>query len=268
MIYTQQPAILNSTKNNLMSLDALKSASSMYKVNITLQNQAGYVLLSYPDYGYGYQTLGSAYFPSNYKIINAEVNGKSMSLAQAEKLTYAQAGSQIVLTTTASPNLRYGSVDVCIMNQNGMELTPIQDIQNATPEKVLSLINSVNYPIESITYDGSSFTKEQLANTTFPSGQNGLLVVTMKTPTPIKVVASLDGSNGVISLPTYQDTVSSNGARIEIPSGLLKHFNVTGVTIDNVNYKGTLEGNTFVIDQPIKYSPVEYFINLHVAYKN
>lgn len=152
-------------------------------------------------------------------------------------------------------NTGKASVQVIQMNQYGQELAT-QTINNANGYSLLPVFSNLEGEVTSITYNGANATVMDLLTQAYENGTSNVLIITEHTNSPIQLSASFMGHQIGVPL-NNSDSITANGVHLDIPTGLLRNFNVSSVTINGVEYTGKLEGNTYVVNDFIP-GAVEY----------
>ncbi|MGL5069333.1 MAG: hypothetical protein ACRC6T_16255 [Sarcina sp.] len=201
----------------------------------------------------------SAKIEGNYVIVNAPIQAISgdshkvvVNFSNNNKI---KSGS--LSTTTAD-------VNVIVMNQFGQEILS-QDVSNANGYSLASFVANAKSEITNMTYNGNSVTLMDLLDQKYVPNTSNLFVITEFSQAPIEVTATLNG-HGQLSLPNQNDSVSIEGAKLEVPSGLARNFKADSVNINGIEYKGHMEGNSYVVNEFIP-NAVEYMVKLNLVRK-
>ncbi|MGL4990963.1 MAG: hypothetical protein ACRC57_07360 [Sarcina sp.] len=151
-------------------------------------------------------------------------------------------------------------VQVIVMNQNGVELSS-ETLNKANGTTLAMEVAKANNQITSLTYNGNQINLMQLLTQEYTPGTSNIFVINEFTQAPINMNVNIYGNNTYIPA-TSSDTITSAGASLNLPAGLLRHYKISSVTINGVEYKGTLEGDKYVINEFIPTN-VEYQVSVN-----
>lgn len=246
-----QPHALPANDNNIVTLNSAK----IYVPSSVLK---GNKLSSVEIDGISY----TGKVEGNYVVVNnCQISPVATSahkvVVSLQNNTYKPFANEVLSNTKAG-------VDVIVMNQFGQELQS-QNVADANGFTLAGFIANAQNKITSMTYNGNEVTLMDLLTQKYVPGTSNLFVITEYTQAPIQASVNL-GGNRTLHIPNTNDTISAQGGKFEIPTGLLRNFNPTSVTINGVEYKGQLEGNSYVVNEFIP-SAIQYITSVNLARK-
>ncbi|MGL4990964.1 MAG: hypothetical protein ACRC57_07365 [Sarcina sp.] len=159
------------------------------------------------------------------------------------------------------------TTQVIVINQNGLQLSS-NNVTNPSGMQLALEVAKQTGQITSVTYNGNEVDLNQLMNEGYQQGSDNLMVITEYTEPPINLYFKQSTTwNGQVysNTQSFQDANElinsgnsqySTGAVLNLPPVLIRRFNINSVTIDNVTYQGYIEGNKYIINEPIAFEPV------------
>lgn len=191
----------------------------------------------------------------NYVEVNSQI--PAVSNANHNVIVNLNNGGKANYKKTTTTDAQ---VQVIVMNQNGVELSS-QTFNKANGTTLAMQVAKADNEITSMTYNGNKVNLMQVLTQEYTPGTSNIFVINEFTQAPINMNVNIYGNN--IYIPTTSaDTVTSVGASFNLPAGLLKHYKINSVTINGIEYKGTLEGDKYVINEFIPTN-VEYQVSVN-----
>lgn len=179
-----------------------------------------------------------------------EIEGNSVVINQPIPVT-TTGSYNVVLNLNNNKSANYGpttkttaGVTAIVMNQYGQEISTT-NFTSANGMDLANIISNVNDPIQSLTYNGNTVTLMQLLTQSYAPGTDNIFVVNVQTPPKLQMYVNFNGRS--MFYDNSDSSINSNGAKLQLPSGLVKHFNVSSININGINYKGDLKGDTYTI---------------------
>ncbi|MGL5574961.1 MAG: hypothetical protein ACRDCW_05315 [Sarcina sp.] len=280
MLANVQPTMIeNINATQTINSEVAKQKTKTVKVKVI--NEEGVLVKSYEMSGRVNETVANQ-IKQQPNIIEVLNNGKKTTVRDISDLTFRELGDTITIVVKdglgikpqysiddnleslplSNENSDEAGVDVIIINQYGEELLTKQ-INNANGYILAQFVANAKNPIESVTYNGKNVTVADLLEQNYEPNTNNLFVIKEHTNSPI-YVNGIIGVNRRVQIVGEDNIVNSQGAKLEIPSGLSKNFDITTITINNIKYKGYFNGESYIIKAFIPSAP-EYVVNLDLV---
>ncbi|MGL4450345.1 MAG: hypothetical protein ACRCTZ_04020 [Sarcina sp.] len=280
MLANVQPTMIeNINMTQVINSEVAKQKTKIVKVKVI--NEDGILVKSYEMSGRVNETVANQ-IKQQPNIIEVLNNEKTTTVRNISDLTFRELGDTITIVVKdglgikpqysiddnleslplSNENSDEARVDVIIINQYGEELLTKQ-INNANGYILAQFIVNAKNPIESVTYNGKNVTAADLLEQNYEPNANNLFVIKEHTNAPI-YVNGIIGINRRVQIVGEDNIVNSQGAKLEIPSGLSKNFDITTITINNIKYKGYFNGESYIIKAFIP-SASEYVVNLDLV---
>lgn len=194
----------------------------------------------------------------NYIEINAPININSQEVNNVTVNISSNKQNEVA---------QNDSTQVIVINQNGRELSS-NNITNPSGMQLALEVAKQTEQITSVTYNGNEVDLNQLMNEGYQQGSDNLMVITEYTEPPInlylkqsitwdgQVYTNTQSFQGINESINSGNSQYSTGAVLNLPPALIRLFNINSVTIDNVTYYGYIQGDKYIINDPISFEPV------------